>query len=30
VTEGLVAWLGGIGVLVLAAWWIAAKRRELS
>jgi ubiquinol-cytochrome c reductase cytochrome c subunit len=28
VTEGLVAWLGGIGALVLAAWWIAAKRRE--
>jgi ubiquinol-cytochrome c reductase cytochrome c subunit len=30
VTEGLVAWLGGIGALVLAAWWIAAKRREQS
>jgi ubiquinol-cytochrome c reductase cytochrome c subunit len=28
VTEGLVAWLGGIGALVAAAWWIAAKRRE--
>ncbi len=28
VTEGLVAWLGGIGLLVVAAWWIAAKRRE--
>jgi quinol---cytochrome-c reductase cytochrome c subunit len=30
VTEGLVVWLGGIGALVLAAWWIAAKRREQS
>ncbi len=30
VTEGIVAWLGGIGALVLAAWWIAAKRREQS
>ena len=30
VTEGIVAWLGGIGALVLAAWWIAAKRREVS
>ncbi|HEV2451350.1 MAG TPA: c-type cytochrome [Streptosporangiaceae bacterium] len=28
VTEGLVAWLGGIGLLVLAAIWIAGKRRE--
>ena len=28
VTEGLVAWLGGIGALVAAAIWIAAKRRE--
>jgi ubiquinol-cytochrome c reductase cytochrome c subunit len=27
VTEGLVAWLGGIGGLVLAAIWITAKRR---
>ena len=27
-TEGLVAWLGGIGALVLAAMWITAKRRE--
>ena len=27
-TEGLVAWLGGIGALVLAALWITAKRRE--
>jgi ubiquinol-cytochrome c reductase cytochrome c subunit len=28
VTEGIVAWLVGIGALVLAAMWIAAKRRE--
>ncbi len=28
VTEGLVAWLGGIVALVLAAMWITAKRRE--
>ena len=28
VTEGLVGWLGGIGVLVLAAMWITAKQRE--
>jgi ubiquinol-cytochrome c reductase cytochrome c subunit len=28
VTEGLVAWLGGMAALVAAAWWIAAKRRE--
>lgn len=27
-TEGLVAWLGGMGALVLAAMWITAKRRE--
>jgi ubiquinol-cytochrome c reductase cytochrome c subunit len=27
-TEGLVAWLGGITALVLAALWITAKRRE--
>ena len=27
-TEGLVAWLGGIGALVLAAMWITAKRRD--
>ena len=27
-TEGLVAWLGGIFALVLAAIWITAKRRE--
>ncbi len=29
VTEGLVAWLAGIGLLVLAAMWIAGKRREV-
>jgi ubiquinol-cytochrome c reductase cytochrome c subunit len=28
VTEGLVAFLGGMGVLVLIAMWITAKRRE--
>jgi ubiquinol-cytochrome c reductase cytochrome c subunit len=28
VTEGLVAWLGGLGFLVLAALWITSKRRE--
>jgi ubiquinol-cytochrome c reductase cytochrome c subunit len=28
VTEGLAAWLGGIGLLVFAAMWITAKRRE--
>jgi ubiquinol-cytochrome c reductase cytochrome c subunit len=28
VTEGIVAWIGGIGLLVLAAMWITAKRRE--
>jgi ubiquinol-cytochrome c reductase cytochrome c subunit len=28
VTEGLVVWLGGITLLVFAAIWIAAKRRE--
>jgi ubiquinol-cytochrome c reductase cytochrome c subunit len=27
VTEGLVAWIGGIGALVLAAMWITANRR---
>jgi ubiquinol-cytochrome c reductase cytochrome c subunit len=27
-TEGLVAWLGGIFALVLAALWITAKRRD--
>lgn len=29
VTEGLVAFIGGIGLLVLAAMWIAGKRREV-
>ncbi len=28
VTEGLVGWLAGIGVLILAAMWITAKQRE--
>jgi quinol---cytochrome-c reductase cytochrome c subunit len=28
VTEGLVGWLGGIGVLILFAMWITAKQRE--
>jgi quinol---cytochrome-c reductase cytochrome c subunit len=28
VTEGIVGWLTGVGILVLAAMWIAAKRRE--
>ena len=27
-TEGLVAWLGGITALILAAMWITAKRRD--
>jgi ubiquinol-cytochrome c reductase cytochrome c subunit len=27
-TEGLVAWLGGLGFLVLIALWITAKRRD--
>jgi ubiquinol-cytochrome c reductase cytochrome c subunit len=27
-TEGLVAWLGGIAALILAAMWITAKRRD--
>jgi len=27
VTEGLVAWIGGIGALLLLAIWITAKRR---
>jgi ubiquinol-cytochrome c reductase cytochrome c subunit len=27
VTEGLVAWLGGLGFLVLIAMWLTAKRR---
>ena len=29
VTEGLVGWIGGIGLLILAAIWIAGKRREV-
>jgi ubiquinol-cytochrome c reductase cytochrome c subunit len=28
VTEGLVAWLGGLGFLVLVALWLTAKRRD--
>ena len=28
VTEGLVGWLAGIGVLIFGAMWITAKRRE--
>jgi ubiquinol-cytochrome c reductase cytochrome c subunit len=28
VTEGLVAWIGGMGLLVLATIWIAGKRRQ--
>jgi quinol---cytochrome-c reductase cytochrome c subunit len=28
VTEGLVGWLAGIGILIFAAMWITAKRRE--
>ena len=28
VTEGLVGWIGGIGLLVISAMWIAAKRRD--
>ena len=28
VTEGLLAWLGGLGFLVLIAMWITAKRRD--
>jgi ubiquinol-cytochrome c reductase cytochrome c subunit len=28
VTEGLVAWLGGLGFLVLIAMWLTAKRRR--
>jgi ubiquinol-cytochrome c reductase cytochrome c subunit len=28
VTEGIVGWLGGIGLMVLAALWITAKQRE--
>jgi ubiquinol-cytochrome c reductase cytochrome c subunit len=28
-TEGLVAWIGGLGFLVLFALWITAKRRDI-
>ncbi len=28
VTEGIVGWLAGIGLLILAGMWIAAKQRE--
>lgn len=28
VTEGLLAWLGGLGFLVLIAMWLTAKRRD--
>jgi quinol---cytochrome-c reductase cytochrome c subunit len=28
VTEGIVGWLGGIGLLIFAAMWITAKQRE--
>jgi ubiquinol-cytochrome c reductase cytochrome c subunit len=28
VTEGLLAWLGGLGFLVLVAMWLTAKRRD--
>lgn len=30
ITEGLVAWLGGLGALVFAAMWITARRRRTS
>jgi ubiquinol-cytochrome c reductase cytochrome c subunit len=30
VTEGLAVWIGGIGLLVMAAIWIAGKRREVN
>jgi ubiquinol-cytochrome c reductase cytochrome c subunit len=29
VTEGLVIWIGGLGLLVMAAMWIAKKRRDV-
>ncbi|MBV9094369.1 MAG: c-type cytochrome [Streptosporangiaceae bacterium] len=29
VTEGLVAWLGGLGFLIIFAMWITAKRRDV-
>jgi ubiquinol-cytochrome c reductase cytochrome c subunit len=28
VTEGLVAWLGGLGFLILIAMWLTARRRD--
>jgi ubiquinol-cytochrome c reductase cytochrome c subunit len=28
VTEGLVVWIGGLGLVILAAIWIAGKRRD--
>jgi ubiquinol-cytochrome c reductase cytochrome c subunit len=28
VTEGLLAWLGGLGFLILVAMWLTAKRRD--
>ena len=28
VTEGLLAWVGGLGFLVLIAMWLTAKRRD--
>ena len=30
VTEGLVGWLAGIGLMILAAIWITAKKRAKS
>ncbi|MDH2424567.1 cytochrome c [Sphaerisporangium sp. TRM90804] len=30
VTEGLVAWIAGIGLLILAAIWITAKKRQVT
>jgi ubiquinol-cytochrome c reductase cytochrome c subunit len=29
VTEGLIAWIAGVGLLVMAAIWIAKKRRDV-
>lgn len=29
VTEGLMAWIGGISAMVLAAIWITAKKRRV-
>ncbi len=28
VTEGIVGWLAGLGLVILAAMWITAKQRE--